>query len=418
VTAQTKLRALRAAIAAGKGAVRAKDNPTLADMELRLSQAREELRQLERRYTPAYLAREPQAVALKTKIPELENQIRREREASQQANLAEAEQEAQQTQEAVENLRRQLSGERQTAQSFAAHLSEYTALQAQLADLEKLQGGASERLVKLEAREGARRPKVRVIQSATVPGEPWRPNYHRDALIVLAGSLILAWLAAWLADFLLRRESGPTLIVAPAPMPYPVGVPELARREPAPALAPGAPAAQLPAPRHLPRDLEEAELGAQRARGALERRQPRGIDRASLERFRLRRRRCKNRSACAARNRARRRACPPVRRAEAKKKRAGPRRVSRRRGAPSSGVVDFLRGARRRPAAAGGDQSLGDPPRVHQLPRAPGHPLQRFGAHRRRAPRGSHRRLRHAAAGRQPASSRTDRPAPAGPQAI
>ncbi len=262
VTAQTKLRALRAAIAAGKGAVRAKDNPTLADMELRLSQAREELRQLERRYTPAYLAREPQAVALKTKIPELENQIRREREASQQANLAEAEQEAQQTQEAVENLRRQLSGERQTAQSFAAHLSEYTALQAQLADLEKLQGGASERLVKLEAREGARRPKVRVIQSATVPGEPWRPNYHRDALIVLAGSLILAWLAAWLADFLLRRESGPTLIVAPAPMPYPVGVPELARRDPAPALAPGAPAAQLPAPRQLPRDLEEAELGA------------------------------------------------------------------------------------------------------------------------------------------------------------
>jgi uncharacterized protein involved in exopolysaccharide biosynthesis len=262
VTAQTKLRALRASIAAGKGAVRAKDNPTLADLELRLSQAREELRQLERRYTSAYLAREPQAVALKTKIPELESQIKREREASQQASVAEAEQEAQQTQEAVESLRRQLSGERQSAQSFSARLGEYTALQTQLTDLEKLQGGASERLVKLEAREGARRPKVRIIQSATVPGEPWRPNYHRDAVIVLAGSLILAWLAAWLADFLMRRESGPTVIVAPAPIAYPVGVTELTHREPAPALAPSAPAGQLPAPRQLPRELEEAELVA------------------------------------------------------------------------------------------------------------------------------------------------------------
>jgi uncharacterized protein involved in exopolysaccharide biosynthesis len=262
VTAQTKLRALRAAVSAGKGAVRAKDNPTLADLELRLSQAREELRQLERRYTATYLAREPQAVALKTKIPELESQINRERDASQQANVAEAEQEAQQTQEAVESLRRQLSGERQSAQSFSARLGEYTALQTQLTDLEKLQAGASERLVKLEAREGARRPKVRIIQSATVPGEPWRPNYHRDAVIVLAGSLILAWLAAWLADFLMRRESGPTVIVAPAPIAYPVGVTELTHREPAPALAPSAAAGQLPAPRHLPRELEEAELAA------------------------------------------------------------------------------------------------------------------------------------------------------------
>jgi len=262
VTAQTRLRALRSAVAAGKGAIRAKDNPTLAGLEQRLSQAREELRQLERRYTAAYLVREPQAVALKTKIPELEEQIKREREVSQQTNLAEAEQEAQQAQEAVESLRHQLSGERQTAQSFAAHLGEYTALQTQLADLEKLQGGAAERQVRLEARAGARRPKVRLIQSATVPGEPWRPNYQRDAAIVIAGSLILAWLAAWLADFLVRRESGPTVIVAPAPFAYPVGVTELTHREPTSALAPSAPAGQLPAPRHLPRDLEEAELTA------------------------------------------------------------------------------------------------------------------------------------------------------------
>jgi hypothetical protein len=240
---------------------RAKDNPTLAAMEQRLSQAREEWKQLERRYTAAYLAREREAMALKTKIPELEEQIRREREASQQANLAEAEQEATQTQEALANLKRQLSGERSNVQSFSTRLTEHNALQTQLEGLEKLYDGAAERLVKIEARESARRPKLRENQSASVPSEPWRPNYHRDAAIVIAGSLILAWLAAWLADFLLRRESGPTVIVAPTPMPYPIHVTELTHRS-APALGPAPVTAQLSAPLNLPRELEDIELTA------------------------------------------------------------------------------------------------------------------------------------------------------------
>ena len=138
-------------------------------------------------------------------------------------------------------------------------MTEHNALQTQLEGLEKLYDGAAERLVKIEAREGARRPKLRVIQSASVPSEPWRPNYHRDAAIVIAGSLILGWLAAWLADFLLRRESGPTVIVAPTPMPYPISVTELTHHS-APALGPAPVTAQLPAPGNLPRELESVEL--------------------------------------------------------------------------------------------------------------------------------------------------------------
>ena len=262
VAAQSKLTSLRAQIAAGKAATRAKDNPTLAALEQRLSQAREELKQLERRYTAAYLVREPQAVALKTKIPELEEQIKREREASQQANLADAEQEAAQAQEALANLRRQLSGDRHSVQSFSARLSEYGALQSQLESLEKLHDGAAERLVKLEARQNARKPQIRVIQAASVASEPWRPNYHRDALIILAGSLILGWLAAWLADFLVRRESGPTVIVAPAPVAYPIGISELPQNVTPVLGASPAPAAQLPPPTQLPRELDETELTA------------------------------------------------------------------------------------------------------------------------------------------------------------
>ena len=261
VAAQSKLNSLRAAVAAGKASIRAKDSPTLAALEQRLSQAREDLKQLERRYTPAYLVREPQAVALKTKIPELEEQIRRERETSQQANLADAEQEAAQTREALATLRRQLAGDRHSVQTFSARLGEYGALQTQLDNLQRLHDAAAERLVKLEAREDARRPKLRIIQAASPPRDPWRPDYHRDAIIVLVAALVLAWLAAWLADFLTRRETAPTVIVAPAPVPYAVGVAEL-EYQAAPGLGAAAPVAQLAGPRQLPRELEQAELTA------------------------------------------------------------------------------------------------------------------------------------------------------------
>lgn len=259
--AQTRLRSLRAAMAEGKPRVRAKDYPTLAALDQRLSQAREDLTQLERRYTAAYLAREPQVAALKIKIPELEDQIRREREASQRAYLAEAEQEAAQTQNALNRLRKQLSSNKQATQAFFARLGEYKALQAHLADIEKLQQGAAGRLVKLQARENARKPKVRIIQSAYVPSEPWRPHYTRDAGVVIASASVLAWLAAWLADFLLRREPGPTIIVASTPVTYPIDVTELTPM-PQPVLDTPVSVGRLPSPRHVLRELDDGELAA------------------------------------------------------------------------------------------------------------------------------------------------------------
>jgi polysaccharide biosynthesis transport protein len=262
LTAQSRLRSLRAAMAEGKPRVRARDYPNLAALEQRLSQAREELKQLERRYTAVYLAREPQVVTLKTKIPELEEQIRREREASQQAYLAEAEQEAAQTQNALNRLRKELSSNKQATKAFFARPGEYKSLQAQLEDIEKLQQGAAERLVKLEARENARKPRVQIIQSAHVPNALWRPHYTRDAGLAIASALVLAWLATWLADFLLRREPGPTIIVAsPPPITYPIDVTEVTPMADAVLGTPSS-VARLPSPHHVVRELDDAELAA------------------------------------------------------------------------------------------------------------------------------------------------------------
>src|SRR5262249_50753438 len=147
VNAQAKLRAIRAAIASGKAPTRARDNPNLASLEQRLAQAREELSELERRYTWNYLQHEPQAVKLQKLIPVLEAQLARERETSLQANLADAEQEAAQTQDALDRLKSQQAAEEGSIQTFSTRFGEYKVLQEQLANLEAMQRRISERLV-------------------------------------------------------------------------------------------------------------------------------------------------------------------------------------------------------------------------------------------------------------------------------
>ncbi len=263
VAAEAKLRSLREAVASGKAPVRARDNPTLANVEARLSQAREEMKQLERTYTEDYLAKDPAARTLRTRITELEAQVKRERAASQEANLADAEEDATRMRDSVEQLKRQMTADRQSMQAFSARFSEYKAMQDELADLEGLARGANEKAVRLEASDRARRPEAKIIEAAITPTEPWRPLYLRDSAITVGAAVVLGFLAAWLTAFLTRREETPSVVVAPTAVAYPV--PLGLQHTPVhdrPALAQsGAPALQLPAA--LPaRELDEGEVAA------------------------------------------------------------------------------------------------------------------------------------------------------------
>ena len=261
VNAQAKLRAIKAAIASGKAPTRAKDNPNMVAIEQRLSQAREELGEFERRYTANYLKREPQAVKLQKLIPALEKQLAQEKDASLQANLADAEQEAAQSQDALEKLKSQQSTEESAIQTFSGRFSEYKALQEQLSNLETMQRRSAERLVRMEARENSRKPQFKIIEAAAMPLSVWRPDYTRDAGIALAAALALGFLAAWLAEFLLAPRPEPfNVIVAPTPVAYPMSTPTLIG-ESSPALIDVSPArVRLAAPQPAVRELSDAEL--------------------------------------------------------------------------------------------------------------------------------------------------------------
>ena len=213
-TAEGKLRSLTESAAAGKSVVRARDDPTLANLEQRASQAREDMRDLERGYTPEYLAKDPRAIALRTRIAEMDRQVKIQREASQQAALLDAQQDLASAQEAARRLQSQMASDRQQVGEFTARFNEYKSRQDELAELETAYRNVVQRKVKLEASERARMPSIKVLEAAVTPQQPWRPLYWRDAAISVGGSLLLALLAMWLVELFNRPDPQPSVVIA------------------------------------------------------------------------------------------------------------------------------------------------------------------------------------------------------------
>ncbi len=214
-SAAGKVRALEQA-ASGQRATAAKDNPTVAAIEARLSQAREDWRALERQFTPQYLEMDPNARALKTRIANLEQQAEAERQKGNQSALADAREELSSAQATVQRLRQQLSEGRQGVQAFSRRFGDYQGLQTELNGLEQMQQAARQKLLALEAGEAGRKPHLQVLEPAVTPQSPAQPLYWRDAGLGLAASLLLGFGAVWFVEFFNRKEP-----VAPPPQPAP-----------------------------------------------------------------------------------------------------------------------------------------------------------------------------------------------------
>ncbi|KON82106.2 hypothetical protein PA01_11360 [Azoarcus sp. PA01] len=256
VAAEAKLRSLRDSIAAGKSIVRARDNPTLSNLEQRASQLREEQHELERVYTPDFLAFDPRAKALRMRIASLDEQMKQVREKGQQAALSDAEEEVAAARAAVDRLTQQAGGERRTVQAFTARLGEFKAMQEELTGLEQMHRAAVVTATGLQAAERIRVPEVTTLEAAYPPAEPWRPQYGRDAAIGVTASLLLALLTTWIVELFNRSAPAPSLVIAPA---WPRSVQLPTARSPE-TLGQFAPSALLAGAAPVLRELDEAEI--------------------------------------------------------------------------------------------------------------------------------------------------------------
>lgn len=267
--AEGRLRALEEAAAQGRRSTLAKDNPTVAGIESRLSLQREEYKAMERQFTPQYLEMDPGARALRNRIADLVQQLENERRKGLQNALAEAREELESARATSRRLQHQFSEDRQKAQSFTRRFAEFEAMKDDLKGLEQVRQGARQRLLALEATAKERKPRLLVVEAAAVPETAWRPLYTRDAAISVAGSLVLGFLAVWFVEFFNRTEpavAGPSTVIIPQPwmQPVPPG-PALGSAPAMPAVGhqpvqPAAAAMPLLA-QGLPRELEQYEVG-------------------------------------------------------------------------------------------------------------------------------------------------------------
>jgi succinoglycan biosynthesis transport protein ExoP len=255
--AEGHLRAVRNAIAAGEVLGGPKNNPTLANIEKRASELREQLHELETRFTPQYLDLDPAAKALRGRLTNLEQQMGSERAAGQRAALAEAQQQLTSAREAAERLQQQLNGNKQAAQAFAARLNEYKAMQEDLAHLEQLHRGALERLAQLEAGEAENAPRVQILEAATVPQEALYPPYLL-AGIGAAASLVLGIFAVRFIEFFARPDPAPERAFLQPFWPLPLTRDALTAQRPLLTAEP----LQLPAPDAPLRQLTDVEIAA------------------------------------------------------------------------------------------------------------------------------------------------------------
>jgi len=258
--AQAHLHALRNSIEAGKLVVRPKDDPVLADIEQRASVLREQWQELQRRFTPAYLAFDPGAKSLQARLDALESQLKAQRETSARAALAEAQEEVAAAQAATQQLSQDVTENQKQAQEFTARLNQYKALQQDLDHLEGMHRAALDRLAKLQASEKQRAPRIDVLQAASPSVAPYWPDYNRDALIAVAGSVLFGLFAAWFADFLFGAQ---TLAVPTITLQHSWAPMLQVRDGVPPAMMLTAPeTARLPAPEPMPRQLDDAEIEA------------------------------------------------------------------------------------------------------------------------------------------------------------
>jgi succinoglycan biosynthesis transport protein ExoP len=255
------LRTVEQAIAEGKPLPTSKDSLTVSGIELRLSQQREEWRALERQFTPQYLEMDPNARALKVRIANLEQQLEAERVQAQQAALANARAELASSRATVQRLQQQIAGDKQDVRTFNSQISAVQSLQDELAGLEKMQLAAQKKLLSLQASRTTRQPRLLVLEPAVTPQAPARPDYWRDAGIVLAAAVAMGFLAVWFVEFFNRAEPPagqvPPLLV-PQPwmvLPQPAGPPGAAGHARL-AAAPDRPLLASP----LPRELEPEEV--------------------------------------------------------------------------------------------------------------------------------------------------------------
>jgi uncharacterized protein involved in exopolysaccharide biosynthesis len=204
VVAQARVSAIRAALAQGRPVGSEQAQAGLVNLEDKLVDIQQQIKELEREFTPQYMSMDPRIAALARKKKLLEDEINKKRQEGGEIALAEAQQDLASARQSVSSIQQQLDEQKQKVMEFTARFAEHEALQEELLLLETQYRDVQQRQVQIEVNKKKLFSQVAVRAYPFLPDEPVYPYYMRDAGISVAASFLLALLSVWFYDFMNR----------------------------------------------------------------------------------------------------------------------------------------------------------------------------------------------------------------------
>jgi integrase len=217
---ESYLAGLRESMARGEIIMRPQDQASLMNLEQRAVEIREQLTEVQQRFTPEYMVLDKGVKAMQERLKLIEIRIKNKRKENQQAALSEAELAVSKSREIVSKLKRELTEYKKTASEFSTRLSEYQSKRQELEQLENMYRDTQDRLVQNQVGNSERLPKVRILGQASLPNSPISPDYLRDSIISIGAALILALFSIWILEFLTRSPAENIPGQRPAPFIY------------------------------------------------------------------------------------------------------------------------------------------------------------------------------------------------------
>jgi uncharacterized protein involved in exopolysaccharide biosynthesis len=253
VKAQARVESLRSAAARGEPVVPAGEQRSLNSLQAELQELQGRMAEMERRYTPEYMSKQPSILAMIERIEALEAQLAVQLDQWQRAGLAEAEQASAAASQTVRELEQKLAEHKAAVAEFSNLFATHEALVSDLERLEELNREAQARLVQVEVRRVERYPQVAVIDPPASVATRVGPNYLLLTGATLASALGLGVLAVWLYGFLGHKTENPAYVTLSGVHMYP---PDSAGALPAGQVDPRLPAARAGLPGAPPPDAD------------------------------------------------------------------------------------------------------------------------------------------------------------------
>ncbi|WP_458139153.1 GumC family protein [Methylomonas sp. YC3] len=209
--AKAKLDAIHAAVAEGKAVVPEADSQSLAALTQQAERLRERLEAQRSQYTDEYIEFHPSLRNLKTQLAELDEKIASKEQAGSSYATQEAENAYGAAHRTVLTIQKQMAEHKQKAAEYTNQFAKHKAMQEELLKLEELLQQTKQRLVEIDVKQRQSNPQLDVVDWASLPDKPVKPDYGRDAGIAGAASLAIALLVVWLNDYLNKEPTLTTI---------------------------------------------------------------------------------------------------------------------------------------------------------------------------------------------------------------